>query len=105
VPETLQNEAIYDYQALTGGEQPPPAEGENVGGGSSSDFIDVPVSDGSEVVAVESREVVDEEDGRKKDGKADEKKPGKETPRAEQDSTRKKKKFFQRIFGKKDGGE
>jgi len=103
VPETLQNEAIYDYQALTGGEQPPPAEGVNIGGGSSSDFIDVPVSDGSEVITVESREVVDED--AEQDKKAKEKVANKDANKPATDSTRKKKKFFQRIFGKKDGNE
>lgn len=96
IPETIRNEAIYDYQALTGGEQPPPAEGENVGAGNSSDFIDLPVSDGTEKVTTESKKVVDE-DGNviKKDDKKD-KKPG------SSDTTKKKKKFFQRIFGKRD---
>jgi hypothetical protein len=34
-----------------------PAEGENLGNGSSSDFIDVPVSDGTERVTTESKKV------------------------------------------------
>jgi penicillin-binding protein 1A len=101
VPETIRNEAIYDYQALTGGEQPPPAEGENVGGGSSSDFIDVPVSDGSENASAESREVVDEDgDKPSKEPKAVMKPDPKQKPVA--DTTKKKKKFFERVFGRKD---
>jgi penicillin-binding protein 1A len=102
VPETIRNEAIYDYQALTGGEQPPPAEGENVGAGSSSDFIDIPVSDGSEKVAVESKEVVDE-DG--KPAKKEVEKPSaKDANKPGGDTTKKKKKFFERVFGKKKDG-
>lgn len=101
VPESIRNEAIYDYQALTGGEAPPPAEGENVGSGSSDAFIDVPISDGSEKVNTESKKVEDEDgkkkDDKKKDGdlKADKK------PEAT-DTTKKKKKFFERLFKKKE---
>jgi penicillin-binding protein 1A len=53
MPETLDNIAVYDYQQLTN-EEPPPAEGTDVGSGSSSDFIDVPISDGKEKVVGES---------------------------------------------------
>ncbi|TAG98931.1 MAG: penicillin-binding protein [Sphingobacteriales bacterium] len=97
VPESIRNEAIYDYQALTGGEAPPPAEGENVGSGSSDAFIDVPISDGSEKVNTESKKV--EEDGDKKKKESDlkvEKKP------EAVDTTKKKKKFFDRLFKKKE---
>ncbi len=102
IPETLRNEAIYDYQALTGGEQPPPAEGENVGGGSSSDFIEVPVSDGTEQASAESKEVVDE-DGEKptKEPKAIMKPDPRQKP-SEQDTVKKKKKFLERVFGRKE---
>jgi penicillin-binding protein 1A len=53
MPETLDNIAVYDYQQLTS-EEPPPAEGTDVGSGSSSDFIDVPISDGREKIVGES---------------------------------------------------
>jgi penicillin-binding protein 1A len=99
VPETLRNEAIYDYQALSGGEQPPPAEGENVGGGNSSDFIDVPVSDGSEQASAESKEVVDDDAQPAKEPKAV-MKPDL-TPKPSEDTVKKKKKFLERVFGKK----
>jgi len=52
-PETLDNVAVYDYQQLTN-EEPPPAEGTDVGSGTASDFIDVPISDGKEKVVGES---------------------------------------------------
>ena len=99
VPAILQNEAVYDYEALTQGDQPPPAEGEDVGSGSSSDFIDVPVSDGTERVTTESKKVEDEED--KKPEKV---KPSDKFPPPE-DTVKKKKGFFKRIFGKKKEGE
>ncbi|MGB4771245.1 MAG: transglycosylase domain-containing protein [Chitinophagaceae bacterium] len=102
VPESIRNEAIYDYQALTGGEAPPPAEGENVGSGSSDAFIDVPISDGSEKVNTESKKVEEDGDGKKKDEK---KKDGDlkadKKPEAV-DTTKKKKKFFDRLFKKKE---
>jgi penicillin-binding protein 1A len=95
VPEMIKNDAIYDYQALTGGEAPPPAEGDNVGTGNSSDFIDVPVSDGSEKATAESKKVEEDDNGIiKKDDKKSDKK---NSP----DTVKKKKKFFERIFGKK----
>jgi penicillin-binding protein 1A len=99
VPETLRNEAIYDYQALTGGEQPPPAEGENVGGGNSSDFIDVPVSDGSEQASAESKEVVDDDAQPANEPKAVMKPDLNSKP--SEDTVKKKKKFLERVFGKK----
>jgi penicillin-binding protein 1A len=55
VPENIKNEEIYDYQELSGGEKPPPAEGENTAAGSSSDFIDIPISSGNEKVTTESK--------------------------------------------------
>jgi len=94
IPSSLQNDAVYDYEALTQGDQPPPAEGENVGSGSSSDFIDVPVSDGTEKVTTESKKVVDDDDK-----KNDKLKTGDKLP--PQDTVKKKKGFFKRLFGKK----
>ena len=102
VPESIRNEAIYDYQALTGGEAPPPAEGENVGSGSSDAFIDVPISDGSEKVNTESKKVEEEGDGKKKEEKKkdeDLKADKKPTPA---DTTKKKKKFLEGLFKKKE---
>jgi penicillin-binding protein 1A len=108
VPEKIGNEAIYDYQTLTHGEQPPPAEGEDAGSGNSSDFIDVPISDGSEKVVTESQKLVDEEQKvleearRSSGGKTDE---TRKTPVKKElpDTTDKKKKgLFRKIFGKKE---
>jgi len=102
VPESIRNEAIYDYQALTGGEAPPPAEGENVGSGSSDAFIDVPISDGLEKVNTESKKVEEEGDGKKKEEKKkdeDLKADKKPTPA---DTTKKKKKFLEGLFKKKE---
>lgn len=55
VPENLKNEEIFDYQELSGGENPPPAEGENTATGTSADFIDIPISSGNEKVSTESK--------------------------------------------------
>lgn len=99
IPDVLRNEAVYDYEALTQGDQPPPAEGENVGSGSSSDFIDVPVSDGTEHVTTESKKIEDE------DKNTDKLKPGDKFPPVTNDTAKKKKGFFKRIFGKKKEGE
>lgn len=98
IPDILQNEAVYDYEALTQGDQPPPAEGEDAGSGSSSDFIDVPVSDGTEKVTTESKKIDDDEDK-----KNDKLKPGDKFPPA--DTVKKKKGFFKRLFGKKKNEE
>ena len=57
VPENLDNEAVYDYEELTQGELPPPAEGTDAGSGSSNDYIDIPVSDGKEEITTESRKL------------------------------------------------
>lgn len=100
VPENLQNEVIYDYQQLSGGELPPPAEGENMGAGSSSDFIEVPVSDGTEAVSAESQKITDESESNKS------KEPQKNnTPilntNTSKDSIQKKKNLLQRVFGSK----
>jgi penicillin-binding protein 1A len=103
VPETLNNEAIYDYQELAHGELAPPAEGENGASGNESDYIDIPVSDGRERVVTESQKVIDEDEKKvlneaKKntDADVDDKKIN------EADSTKKKKGFFKRLFKKKE---
>lgn len=107
VPEILNNEAIYDYEALTLGEQPPPAEGEDVGSGNSSDYIDVPISDRSEKVVSESKKLDDDE----KKVLEEAKKQAADKAAAEEalknksatDTTEKKKKgLFKKIFGKKE---
>ena len=61
IPETLDNEAVYDYEVLTQGELPPPAEGKELGSGSSDDYIEVPISDGTENITSESRKMVEDE--------------------------------------------
>ncbi|MDX2045871.1 MAG: transglycosylase domain-containing protein [Chitinophagaceae bacterium] len=103
VPQNLENQAVYDYQNLTGGELPPPAEGENIGNGNSDDYIEVPISEGTEKIIPESKKITDEEERvlqeAKKQNNTDKKdeKPGTDT------SDRKKKKgLFKRLFGKKD---
>jgi penicillin-binding protein 1A len=103
VPETLNNEAIYDYQELAHGELAPPAEGENGASGNESDYIDIPVSDGRERVVTESQKVIDEDEKKvlneaKKNSDPD----GDDKKKNEADSTKKKKGFFKRLFKKKD---
>jgi penicillin-binding protein 1A len=105
VPETLNNEAIYDYEALTRGEQPPPAEGEDVGSGTSSDYIDVPISDGSEKVVSESKKL--DPDEKKVLEEAKKQDPANTNVdlknQTETDSTKKEKKgLFKKIFKKKE---
>ena len=95
VPDNLQNDVIYDYQQLSGGELPPPAEGENMGAGTSSDFIEVPVSDGTEAVSAESQKVIDDDKP-----KETIKQPN-QTPINTTDTSKKKKNLLQRVFGKK----
>jgi penicillin-binding protein 1A len=106
VPERIGNEAIYDYQTLTQGELPPPAEGEDVGSGSSSDFIDVPISDGTEKVSSESKKIDNEESKVLEEARkpADDKPVKAKTPvkQPAADTTEKKKGLFKKIFGKKD---
>ncbi len=105
VPENLQNEAYADYESLSGGELPPPAEGENVGSGTSDDYINVPISDGSEKVLPESKKLDDEEkkvldEAKKQSGdgnRTNNKNAGTDTTKKE-----KKKGLFKRLFGKKD---
>jgi penicillin-binding protein 1A len=107
VPENLNNEAIYDYEALTRGEQPPPAEGEDVGSGNSSDYIDVPISDGSEKVVSESKKLDNDEKKVLEEAKkqAAEKAAADDAlkNKSSTDTTEKKKKgLFKKIFGKKE---
>jgi len=97
-PQSLQNEAIMDYENLSNGELPPPAEGENVGNGESKDYIDVPVDDGSQKVAPESQLNPEEEKVLKEAAKEDKSKKMGEPS----DNPKKKKGLFQRIFGKKE---
>ncbi|MFN5936914.1 MAG: penicillin-binding protein 1A [Sphingobacteriales bacterium] len=100
VPESLENEIIYDYQQLSGGELPPPAEGENMGAGSSADFIDIPVSDGTEAVSAESQKIM-EEDKPEKSKESPKIITPVNAPNNNQDTTRKKKNILQRVFGNK----
>ena len=97
-PQSLQNEAIMDYENLSNGELPPPAEGENVGNGESKDYIDVPVDDGSQKVAPESQLNPEEEKVLKEAAKEEKSKKMGEPS----DNQKKKKGLFQRIFGKKE---
>jgi penicillin-binding protein 1A len=103
VPENLQNEAIYDYQTLTNGEQPPPAEGQDQGSGNSSEFVEVPVSDGSEKVTSESSKLEDDEKKVLEEAKKQAREEKKPDLKPSPDTAKKKKTFFQKIFGKKDG--
>jgi hypothetical protein len=104
VPADMQNEVIYDYQELSAGEAPPPAEGENVGAGSSSDFIEVPISDGSEAISAESKQLIEDEVPQPLPKKEPTKSSGSKTaPPSNADSTRKKRNFLQKVFGKKNG--
>jgi penicillin-binding protein 1A len=107
VPENLNNEAIYDYEALTQGEQPPPAEGEDIGSGSSSDYIEVPISDGTEKVVSESKKLDDDEKKVLEEAKkqAADKAAANDALKNKTgtDTTEKKKKgLFRKIFGKKE---
>ena len=107
VPENLNNEAIYDYEALTQGEQPPPAEGEDIGSGSSSEYIEVPISDRSEKVVSESKKLDDDEKKILEEAKkqAANKAASDEAlkNKSNTDTTAKKKKgLFKKIFGKKE---
>lgn len=100
IPDNLQNEAIYDYQQLSGGELPPPAEGENMGAGTSSDFIEVPVSDGTEAVSAESQKLAEDAEP-VKNKEVLKNNTNNVHPNSGKDSTPKKKNLFQRVFGPK----
>jgi penicillin-binding protein 1A len=107
IPENLNNEAIYDYEALTRGELPPPAEGEDAGSGTEKDFIDVPISDGSEKVVSESKKLDDDEKKILEEAKkqAADKTAADDALKnnSRTDTTEKKKKgLFKKIFGKKE---
>jgi len=110
VPETLDNEAVYDYQMLTNGELPPPAEGVDAGSGSSEDYIDVPVSDGSEEATGESMETKEKEVApptkepeKQTTDKKTEEAPKKPEPASTDTSQRKKKGgLLKGIFNKKE---
>jgi penicillin-binding protein 1A len=87
-----------DYENLSNGELPPPAEGENVSNG-AKDYIDVPVDDGSQKVAPESQLLPEDEKVLKevKKNAGNSKKMGEPVEQPE-----KKKGLFKRIFGKKE---
>ena len=105
VPENQQNEAIYDYQTLTNGELPPPAEGENQGSGNSSEFVDVPVRDGSEKVTSESSKIDEDEKKVLEEAQKPVKEARKQEPKPPivQDTTKKKKSFLEKIFRRRSG--
>ena len=99
-PASMQNEIIFDYDHMHGANELLPVEGED--GNKSTDYIDIPISDGKEKVVTESKEFKDpavEKDNTKSaspektiDG------PQKESNRNE----RKRDRLLKRIFRKKD---
>ena len=114
IPETLDNEAVYDYQVLTNGELPPPAEGVDAGSGSSEDYIDLPVSEGFEDDAGESKSESEEDRKKTEEPKkpVNEKKPEPQPEKSEPapaDSAQRKKKggLLKGIFKPKEkaGGQ
>jgi penicillin-binding protein 1A len=75
---------------------PPGAQGEDEGVGHSNDFIDMP---NKEYIPAESQPVIDENKKAKKDTTAGTPKIG---DMDKNDKQKKKKGFFQKLFGKKD---
>ena len=106
VPENLDNVAVYDYEELTQGELPPPAEGTDAGSGSSNDYIDIPISDGREEVTTESKKLdVDDqkvlEEMKKAQEKADAEKAAAEKAAKDSISNRKRG-FLKKLLRGKD---
>ncbi|MFN5421786.1 MAG: penicillin-binding transpeptidase domain-containing protein, partial [bacterium] len=99
-PASMQNEIIFDYNNMQGASELLPVEGED--GSKSTDYIDIPISDGKEKIVTESKEF--------KDPGTSEENPKPSTtekqidaPKQEPEgSNKKKERLLKRIFRKKD---
>jgi penicillin-binding protein 1A len=99
-PENMNNQLTMDYSPLISKNPPPGAEGANQGNGGANDYINfdkdsshVPVESS---LSPEEKKILNEAN---KPSKRDEERPGdKQPPEPE-----KKKGFFRKLFGRKDG--
>ena len=99
-PPSMQNEIIFDYDNMQGTRELLPVEGED--GSKSTDYIEIPISDGKEEVVTESKEFKDpnipEEKPKSTIIEKQSVKPKKET----EGTNKKKERLLKRIFRKKD---
>jgi penicillin-binding protein 1A len=101
-PSSMQNDMFFDYNQMRPNDSIP-FEGGDEGTGIPDDYIEIPISDGTEKIVTESKKYDDVENDREKKGTAP--KTGKENinPADNKDSTEKKKRgILNRIFKKKD---
>jgi penicillin-binding protein 1A len=96
-PANMQNEIIFDYDKLQESEELLPAEGDETN--RSSEYIEIPISDGKEKIITESQKFEDPEE-KKEPAKPQPANTPKEAPKAvTTDSTLKKRSgFIKRIF-------
>lgn len=99
-PASMQNEIIFDYNNMQGASELLPVEGED--GSKSTDYIDIPISDGKEKVVTESKEFKDpssSEENQKKQTSEKQTAAPQQEPEA---NNKKKEKLLKRIFRKRD---
>jgi penicillin-binding protein 1A len=96
-PANMQNEIIFDYEKLQESEELLPAEGDETS--RSSEYIDIPISDGKEKVVTESQKFEDPAE-KKEPVKPQPANTPKETPQpaAIDTSTKKRSGLIKRIF-------
>jgi penicillin-binding protein 1A len=101
-PSSMQNDLFFDYNQMKPDESMP-LEGGDEGTGIPNDYVEIPISDGTEKIVTESKKYEDAENDREKKGVTP--KTGKENtnPTNIKDTTEKKKRgILNRIFRKKD---
>jgi len=98
-PASMQNEIIFDYNNKQGANELLPVEGED--GNKSTDYIDIPISDGKEKVVTESKEFKDP-DALKDNTKSSDTEKEIDKPKSEPEgNTIKRERLLKRIFKKK----
>jgi len=98
-PSNMQNEIIFDYDPFAKEGAQLPAEGEE--GNKSTEYVEIPISDGKEKVVTESKKFEEQS------LPAEQPKPLAPSPQKQEvpqpDSSAKKRGILKRVFSKKDG--
>jgi penicillin-binding protein 1A len=98
-PSNMQNEIIFDYDPFAKEGAQLPAEGEE--GNKSTEYVEIPISDGKEKVVTESKKFEEQS------LPAEQPKPLVPSPQKQEvpkpDSSAKKRGILKRVFSKKDG--
>jgi penicillin-binding protein 1A len=99
-PASMQNEIIFDYDHMQGASELLPVEGED--GNNSTDYIDIPISDGKEKVVTESQEFKDPAEEKDKIKSSSQEKTIDSQQKESSGNEKKRDRLLKRIFRKKD---